>query len=87
MQMSKKDEQIFVKKTSLLIAAVDKIYPSMRTLMFRSFIQGIFIAMGSTIGFAIIIAILTFIISQLKTIPFLDSIIEIIRVEEVIPEN
>jgi hypothetical protein len=46
---------------------------SRKTIMINNFIGGLFFALGSTVGLAIIIALLTFILSKVNLIPFLGS--------------
>lgn len=81
------ERKAFQKKVEILIRAVDKIYPSMKVLMLRSFVQGIFVALGSTIGFAIVLGILALILNQLQAIPFFDRAIENYQLDKVIQDQ
>ena len=60
-----------VKESSVLAftRAIDKAYGSWGYLISRSFVSGIFIGLGATIGFAIIIVIIGYILSALGVIP------------------
>ena len=64
-----------VQKMEALIRAVDKVYPKKRVLIWRSFLQGLFGAIGATIGLSIFLAFVTFFITQLKVVPFMKDII------------
>lgn len=81
------ERKAFQKKVEILIGAVDKIYPSMKVLMFRSFVQGIFVALGSTIGLAIVLGILAVILHQLQAIPIVDQAIKNMQLDKVIEEQ
>lgn len=89
---SKKDpdethEKELQRKVEILIKSVDKVYPSIRKLMFRSFIQGLFVALGSTVGLAIFFTLLTFLLSWLQVIPGLGELIEYTHINQVIEDQ
>ena len=44
-----------------------------RTIMVNNFIGGLFFALGSTIGLAIIVTILTFLLSKVNLIPVIGT--------------
>lgn len=75
------------KKVEALIRAAEKVYPSTKTLIWRSFLHGLFVALGTTVGLSIVFAVLTFIIAQLKLIPLLRDFVNTIKIEEVIPTS
>jgi uncharacterized BrkB/YihY/UPF0761 family membrane protein len=81
------DERVKLNKIDHLIESINKIYPSTKQLVWRSFLQGIFVGLGTTIGVSIILAILTYSISKLKVIPILKEIIDQSNVEKVLPRN
>ena len=85
----KKDAQqnLTQKKLTLLIQALDSVYPSYKQLLFRSFLQGIFFGLGTTIGVSLIVAVLTYLISSLQIVPGIDYLIEQTQVEQVIDNN
>lgn len=70
-----------------LVHSLNRLYPSTKQLIWRSFLQGIFVGLGTTIGVSIVLAILTFTISQLKLIPVLKDIINQSNFEKVLPIN
>lgn len=59
------------KESSLLAftRAVDKAYGSWGHLISRSFVSGIFIGLGATIGFAIVVVVIGYILSALGVVP------------------
>jgi hypothetical protein len=81
------ERKAFQKKVEILIRAVDKIYPSMKVLMFRSFVQGIFVALGSTVGLALVLGILAVVLHQLQAIPIIDQAIKNTQLDRVIEEQ
>lgn len=85
-ELNTKDKE-YIHKAEMLLKSVDKIFPSYRQLIMRSFLQGIFVALGTTIGFSIVIAIVTFMLSQLKLIPTFQYIIDRTHIEQVIPDE
>lgn len=72
------------KKIDMLVKSVDKMYPNMHVLMARSFVQGLFVALGSTVGLAIFFTLLTVILSWLQVIPGLRDLIEYTHIDTVI---
>jgi hypothetical protein len=72
--MDKSDE--YLKKTAQLIQVIGKVYPSNRQLAGKSFLQGVFFGLGTTLGVSIVLAILTFALNQLRFIPVLSRIID-----------
>lgn len=82
----KKDVSI-EKKLDQLIHGLDVIHPTIKQLMWRNFLRGIAFGLGTTVGVALIIGILTYFISQLKTIPFFETLINETRIEDVIPNK
>lgn len=58
-----------------------------RAVLWRSFLSGLFFVLGTTIGVAIFIAFLTFIINQLRTVPALREIIDRIRIQRFLPQR
>lgn len=82
-----KNEKEKIKKVERLLQAIENVYPSTKELIIKSFLRGIFIGLGTTIGASIVIAILTFTISQLKLVPVIKQIINQTNIEQVLPEN
>lgn len=82
--MQKKEE---LKKIELLIQSIENIYPSTKELIWKSFLRGIFIGLGTTIGASIVIAALAYTISELKSVPVLKQIIIQTNVEEVLSDT
>ena len=53
------------QKLEILINSINNVYPSFPKLLVRSFSQGLFIALGATIGLSIVLAVITFILNRL----------------------
>lgn len=51
--------------------AIEKAYGNWGYLIARSFVSGIFIALGATLGLAILIAIFGYVLGQLEVIPLI----------------
>jgi hypothetical protein len=83
--MIKKDD--YTKKATQLIEAIGKVYPSTPQLIWKSFLQGIFFGLGTTIGVSIILTILTFTLNKMKLIPVFDRIINQTRIERIVPSS
>lgn len=64
---------IVVEKNDLslnqVIRSIEKVYPSTGKMIWRSFLHGLFTALGATIGLAIVISIVTYIITKANFIP------------------
>lgn len=84
--MANKDAE-FIKKVEQLTRALDYISPSSAKLMWRSFLHGLFVALGATIGLSIVIAVLTFIITQAKVIPALNQLLKQTQIEKTFPNK
>jgi galactitol-specific phosphotransferase system IIC component len=61
--LSHKDKEV-VKRLDYLIHAMDKAYPPVSHLIVRSFVQGVFIGLGTTVGLSIILSIIAFILKM-----------------------
>ena len=63
----------YAQERSLLsfTKALDKAYGNWGFLIARSFVSGIFIGLGATVGFALVIAILGYIFGVLQVIPII----------------
>jgi hypothetical protein len=73
-------------KLDKFIRAVDRVYPPTRELMGKSFLQGISFGLGTTIGVSIILAVLTYMLNNLKHVPVFEQIIMQTQVERVLPK-
>lgn len=51
--------------------AIDKAYNNWGTLIARSFVSGIFIGLGATVGFAIVIGLVGYVFGVLELIPII----------------
>jgi len=80
-----KNEAEKLRKIEKLIETIDKIYPSTRELIWKSFLRGVFVGLGTTIGASIVLALVTYTISQLKVIPIVKQIIIQTNVEDILP--
>lgn len=76
-------DQLAERRFNLLIRALEFAFPSYKNLIIRSFIQGIFFGLGTTIGVTLVVALATFFITSLKIIPEIDYLIQQSQVEEV----
>lgn len=81
------DDKILAQKLEHLSKAIERTVPPAHVLMSRSFIQGLFFALGTTVGVSIVLGLVTFIISELKLIPIISDIIKQMQVEQYIPER
>ncbi len=84
-QLSPDDKQV-IKKLEILTQAVERVYPSTKWLLWRSFLHGLFAALGGTIGFALVVALIL-LIAQLRLIPSLNAFINQTKIERVLPEQ
>jgi hypothetical protein len=64
-QLNSQDQETLRK----LLVAVDKTFHDKRALFTRSFLSGLFSALGATIGVAIVIAMVGFLVRQLGGLP------------------
>lgn len=71
-----------LNKLERLVAVLPKIYPPMWELLFRSFLQGLFTALGATIGLSIFIAIISFILGRLGLLGELGRLGEILKINK-----
>jgi len=70
------------RKLELLLKAVSNVYPPLGKLLFRSFLQGLFGALGATIGLTIFIAFFAFLFNQVRLLPIIGEIFTQIRIEQ-----
>lgn len=84
--MANKDEDL-TKKIGRLSQAIDHIAPSAGKLMWRSFLHGLFVALGATIGLSIVIAAVTFIITKAKFVPVINQLIKQTQIEKAFPNG
>ncbi len=52
-----------------LAKSIERVYPSTAQMIWRSFLHGLFTALGATIGLAIVISIVTYILTRAEFIP------------------
>jgi hypothetical protein len=81
------DEREIIKKIEILTRSVERVYPRIAVLMWRSFVQGIFVALGSTVGLAIVITVFTFFLHQLRFIPVVSDFLELINIPRYLPKQ
>jgi hypothetical protein len=79
-----KREIVADKKIDRLIQAIDELYPSDRTLMWKSFLKGVFMGLGTTIGVSLVLALVTFVVSLLRNDPFMRSILDFLQIERLL---
>ena len=56
-------------KYERLLDAFERIYPSMPKMIWRSFVHGLFTALGATVGLAIIASLVTYFVTHAQFIP------------------
>lgn len=81
------DEREIIRKIEILTRSVERVYPHLSTLMWRSFIQGVFIALGSTVGLAIIITIASFILNELRFLPVVSDFLNAVNIQQFFPKR
>lgn len=57
------------RKFHLLLDALPRIYPPLSRLLMRSFLSGLFSALGATIGLSLVIGIITYLLKSLGLLP------------------
>ena len=77
-------DQKMIKKLQMFTHVLENIYPSTKELIWKSFLKGIFIGLGTTIGVSIVLALLTYILTTLKVFPFFGALINNSRVEDIL---
>jgi len=67
------DKKHIIKEKLLInfLMALDKAYGSWSYLAGRSFVAGIFVGLGATVGFALVIVIIGYIFNVLEVIPII----------------
>lgn len=75
------------KKIDLLIKTINDLYPSNRTLIWKSFLKGLFMGLGTTVGVSIFLALITFIVSQLRNDPVMRSVLDFLQVDKFLQRN
>jgi formate/nitrite transporter FocA (FNT family) len=71
-----------VQKMEHFLQAVEDLYPSTKQLIWRSFLRGIFMGLGTTVGVSIVLALLTFLVSLLAYNPVFRDIIESLKLRD-----
>lgn len=79
------DDREVIKKIEILTQAVERVYPSTRRMIWRSFLHGLFVALGTTMGLSIVLALVTFTVTQLRLVPGLDMLIDQTHLDQVLP--
>ena len=83
----KKLDHDISRKIDLLISSVERVYPTGWRLFFRSFLAGLYGALGATVGLSIAIVLLTLILTQLKIIPGVGELVKGANVEQILPKK
>jgi hypothetical protein len=83
--MDHKPKDDTINKLEQFTVALDRSYGSMKRLMWRSFVAGLFSALGATIGLAIVLTILAYTIHALQLIPIIGDLIHQSHVEQILP--
>ncbi len=82
-----KEEAKAEKKLEMLVRVLENLYPSTKDLIWKSFLKGVFIGLGTTIGVSVVLALLTYLFAYLKVLPILGDIINETRVEDILRKN
>jgi len=69
----KRQEDIHDVSIRAFTNAIEKAYGNWGYLIVRSFVSGIFIALGATLGLAILITIIGAILQQMEVVPVIGS--------------
>ena len=80
-----KSHKEIIKKIEIFTQGIERVYPSTGRMLWRSFLQGLFFSLGTTIGLSIVLASLTFIFSQLSNIPSVKNILNRTHIEQILP--
>ena len=75
MSKNNKDEKILED----LIKAINAVYLDRKKLIYRSFISGIFYALGATLGLSVFILIVSYILHLMGGVPLIGNYIEFIN--------
>jgi hypothetical protein len=59
----------------------------MKQFIWRSFVKGVFIGLGATLGVSIVLTLATYIIAQLKVVPVLNRVIIESQIERYLDEE
>lgn len=70
------DQQEKDKALDRLIAAVDKAYSQPKSLVWRGFLIGLASGIGGTLGIALVIALLSLLVSSLGGIPIVGQLLK-----------
>jgi type IV secretory pathway TrbF-like protein len=54
-------------------------------MIWRSFVHGIFVGLGATIGVSILVGLATYLITQARVVPLLHDVIDNTNIEQVFP--
>ncbi len=57
------------KSVLKLAALMERVYGSWKDIIWRSFVSGVFGALGATVGLALVVIVLSFILDQLGVLP------------------
>lgn len=82
-----KKERALEKKLDFVFRSVERVYPTIPVLLMRSFLTGLFTAIGATVGLSMVVTIVTFTLQKLNVIPPLNFLINQTQIEEFISPN
>ena len=52
-----------------IVRSIERVYPSTAEMIFRSFLHGLFTALGATVGLALVVSLITYLITRVNFIP------------------
>jgi hypothetical protein len=81
----KSEHEKIERKLDLFLRQLDRVYPPLGKVMWRSFVAGAFGALGATIGLGIILFFAALILGQLQIIPGFDILIRNTPFEKILP--
>jgi hypothetical protein len=77
-------EKELEQKMEKLLVAINKVYPNTKELIWKSFLAGMFAGLGASIGVSIVLAVITFILGQLKVVPIINAVIDQIQIQQLL---
>ena len=77
--MKKADPEADRKTVAMLAEAINKIHADWRHPLWRSFFMGIMTALGATMGFALFVWVLGYILTALNIIPGISTLTDSLR--------
>lgn len=81
-----KNDGKLAKKLNLFTQAIERTYPPIRVMVWRSFLQGMFFSFGTTIGLSLLLAAVTFLLAQFQSIPGVEYFLRSTTLHDLVPQ-